>query len=155
MSYALIIDGAVAQYPYSFEQLRRDHPGVSFPKAPTDEVLAGLGVVKVHPSAPPAHDAITQNAVEAAPALVNGQWVQGWAIEAATAEQITERQQEADDRTARLAVRADNFVTAFVGMSPAQVGAYIDNNTSNLAGVRALLKKMALMLLILARREFR
>lgn len=155
MTYALIINGAVVQYPYSFAQLRRDHPDVSFPSAPSDEVLAGFGVVKVHPSDQPTHDAITQNVVQATPVLVNNQWVQGWEIEGATAEQIAARQLRANDVATHREVREDSFVSSFIAMSPAQVNSYIDNNTSNLAATRALLKKMAIMLLILVRREFR
>jgi hypothetical protein len=53
------------------------------------------------------------------------------------------------------AVKADSFVQSFVAMTPAQVSAYVENNTANLAQVRSLLTKMALMLLALARKEYR
>jgi len=52
------------------------------------------------------------------------------------------------------AIKADEFVKSFVSMTPAQVAAYVENNTSNIADVRALLTKMAVMLLAMAKREY-
>jgi hypothetical protein len=155
MTYALITDGAVAQYPYGFQQLRNDNPQVSFPSNPDDAKLAEFGVHRVQPTAQPAHDPITQNVIEGTPVLVDGQWSQVWTVEAATAEQIAERQRDAADAEADAEVRADAFVANFVAMTPAQVAAYVENNTATLAAMRAVLKKMAVMLLILARRELR
>lgn len=155
MTYALIVDGGVAQHPYGFSQLRRDNPQVSFPRNPSDEKLAEFGVHLVHPVAKPVHDPITQNVVEASPVLVGGMWTQSWTVEAATAEQIAARQLDAGDAATDAKLRADAFVASFVGMTPAQVAAYVENNTASLAAMRALVKKMALMLLVLARREFR
>lgn len=59
-----------------------------------------------------------------------------------------------EDAHIRDAVRADAFVRQFVAMTPAQVAAYVDANVSDLASARRLLKRMALMLLLLARREY-
>ena len=62
---------------------------------------------------------------------------------------------EARDAEQRATVKADAFVAQFVAMTPAEVETYINNNTANLAAVRALLVRMGKMLLLLARREFR
>lgn len=155
MSYALITDGAVAKYPYGFQQLRTDNPQVSFPSNPDDAKLAEFGVAKVVATDQPAHDPITHNVTEGTPVLIEGQWSQMWTVEAATAAQIAERQRDADDAEADVEVRADAFVTNFVAMTPAQVAAYIENNTATLAATRAVLKKMAIMLLALAKRGLR
>lgn len=58
--YALIVDGSVEKYPYSVDQLRRDNPGTSFPKAPDAAVLAEWGVVPVVPTPEPSYDPNTQ-----------------------------------------------------------------------------------------------
>lgn len=155
MTYARIVNGAVAQWPYDFAQLRRDNRNVSFPRDVDDKWLAGLGVVRVGPSDPPAYDRITENLVAAAPVLAGGVWVEGWSVTPASAGEIASRQRVAADSAAHEEVRLDTFVGGFLAMTPAQVGAYIDNNTANLGTTRALLKKMAVMLLILARRELR
>jgi len=77
------------------------------------------------------------------------------AYEDFTAEEIAAIERSAKDAEERQAARLDNFVKQFVGMTPAQVEAYIDANVTTLAGARGLLKKMGIMLLILARNELR
>jgi hypothetical protein len=153
MSYALIQNGAVAVYPYSFSMLRRDNPQVSFPSDPDDDKLAEFGVFAVAPTAKPSVD-LTKNVVEATPVLTNGVWAQAWSVVGASAEEIAERQKAATFATDQAAAKADTFVANFLNMTPAQVETYVENNTANLAATRALLRKMALMLHILARREF-
>ena len=154
MTYALIIDGAVAQYPYSFALLRRDNPQVSYPSDPSDDRLAEFGVHAVAPAAKPA-TSLTQNIVEATPVLVGGVWTQAWTVVAASAEEIAARQMQAADEAAATEIKADTFVASFIAMTPAQVATYVDNNTATLAAMRTVVKKMAVMLLLLARREFR
>lgn len=154
MTYALIVDGAVASYPYSFAQLRRDNPDVSFPRNPSDERLAELGVVKIADTPRPAAD-LTENVVEVTPVLVGGVWTQAWSLVAASAEQIASRQQRATDDAARLAVKVDTFVTNFIAMTPAEVSTYVETNVTNLASAKSVIEKLSLMVLLLARREFR
>ena len=154
MTYALIVAGAVAQYPYSFAQLRRDNPQVSYPSEPNDERLAAFGVHVVAPTAKPA-TTLTQNVIETTPVLDAGVWKQAWSVVAASAEEIAARQTNAADDAAAAEIKADAFVTNFISMTPTQVATYVDNNTATLAAMRALVKKMAVMLLLLARREFR
>jgi hypothetical protein len=57
------------------------------------------------------------------------------------------------ERTVAEEVRKDAFVKTFLAMTPAEVETYINNNTASLAETRALLKKMALMLLALSKRQ--
>lgn len=155
MTYALIVNGtAVRTYPYSFALLRKDNPQVSYPENPTDEKLAEFNVHFVKPTVRPAVP-LTQNVIETLPILVDGKWTQAWAIIAASAEEIAARQRDATDTAADTAVKADAFVANFISMTPAQVDAYVENNTATLPATRALLKKMAIMLLILARRGLR
>ncbi len=154
MSYALIVDGAVATYPYGFAQLRRDNPDVSFPRAPSDEFLADFGIVKVAPVSRPANT-LTTNFIEGTPALVGDVWLQVWNEVPASAEEIASRQQKAVDDAAKADVKADNFVNNFIAMTPAQVTAYINSNVTDLASAKNVIGKLALMVLLLARREFR
>jgi hypothetical protein len=97
---------------------------------------------------------LTQDPVEQW-ALVNGVWTQSWAMVNLSAEIAAARQQAATDAAEAAAIKADAFVQNFIAMTPAQVETYVANNTANLAQVRSLLGKMALMLLILAKREYR
>jgi hypothetical protein len=61
----------------------------------------------------------------------------------------------ADEDAAKTAAKADAFVQQFVDMTPAQVSAWFDANVTDLASARTAMKRMALMLLLLAKREFR
>jgi hypothetical protein len=84
-------DGSAVTYPYSVAQLRKDNPQVSFPKNPTDELLASYDVFPVIRTDRPEYDSITQNLTEGAPALVEGVWTQMWTISDATPEEIERR----------------------------------------------------------------
>lgn len=100
--YLLIQNGAVARYPYSVEELRRDNPGVSFPATPTATTLAEWGVFPVQPTAMPTIDPIMQTVVEDTPTqLADGTWAQVWEVHAATAEEIAKRQKAVRARITR------------------------------------------------------
>jgi len=152
--FAKAANGQIVEYPYSLAKLKADNPGTSFPRDMTNERLAEYGVYPVTQVAAPA-STLTQDPVEQTPQLVNGVWTQVWAMVNVSPEKAARRQQRAADEADAAAVKADNFVKSFVAMTPAQVAAYVDANTANIAQVRALLNKMALMLLALARREYR
>jgi hypothetical protein len=76
-------------------------------------------------------------------------------FDAQALEDAAARQQTETDAATAAAVKADTFVQNFIAMTPAQVSAYVENNTANLAQVRSLLTKIALMLLALARQQYR
>lgn len=155
MSYLRYTDETVT-YPYSIAQLKRDNPNVSFPAEIGTDLLAQFDVFAVTPTARPApSDAITKNVVEAEPESVQGVWTQQWEEVDASAEQIAARTQDATDSTDRLAVKGDSFVTSFIAMTPAQVASYIDTNVTNLANAKTVITKLAQMVLILVRREYR
>jgi len=154
MSYALIENGAVATYPYSYAAFRASNPDTSFPREVSNEWLAGYGIYPVAPVARPANT-LTTNFVEGTPVLVGDVWTQVWDEVPASAEQIAERQTAADDVAAKDAIKADNFVTNFIAMTPAQVASYIQANVTDLASAKNVIGKLALMVLLLARREFR
>tara|TARA_Y100000015_G_scaffold42884_1_gene51323 strand:+ start:1389 stop:1850 length:462 start_codon:yes stop_codon:yes gene_type:complete len=88
--YVLIADGAVSQYPYSINLLKQAHPNVSFPKTLSAEVLNSYNVFEVQPSDQPSADH-TKNIVESNPVLQDGNWVQQWTIQDASAETINDR----------------------------------------------------------------
>jgi hypothetical protein len=153
MTYALIVSGVVSKYPYTFEMLRADNPQVSFSRNAVQ--LTAWGVVEVAPSAKPAHDPLTQNVIEGFPTLINGVWTQEWAVSSASAAEITARQRAAADAAATAEVKADAFITNFVAMTPNELKTYITNNSGTLIKQAALIEKLALMLLILARQGLR
>lgn len=79
MVYAKIVDGSIAAYPFSPEQLRLAHPNTSFPAIITPALLAKFGVVEVLPTERPAAGP-GQLVEEATPQLVGGTWQQAWSV---------------------------------------------------------------------------
>ena len=78
--YVLLDDkGAVARYPYSITDLRRDQPDTSFPVEPSDECLAGFGVYPVTLTDQPTAS-LAERVDHAPPVLVAGAWVQQWTV---------------------------------------------------------------------------
>lgn len=86
--HALIENGAVKEYPYGLAQLKKAHRNVSFPRNPSDEVLASFDVHNVSPSTRPTVTN-TQELVEQTPVFTEGQgWVQVWSIRNLTADEV-------------------------------------------------------------------
>jgi len=65
MSYVKITNGAVARYPYSAGQLRRDNPNVSFPRNVPIEIMRRYGMRPVTIEAMPDYDPLTHKVTTA------------------------------------------------------------------------------------------
>ncbi len=73
--YAKIINGQVAQFPYTTAELRRDNPSTSFPQNITDELLAAYDVYKVVHAEPPEFNETTQKIIDGEfPVFAGGVW---------------------------------------------------------------------------------
>ena len=95
--YILAPNQAAEKYPYTIGELRKDNPNTSFPKRPSDELLASWNAYPVANVDSPTFDHATQNLTEGQPALVDGQWQQTWVITDATPEEVSQRAaQQAD-----------------------------------------------------------
>jgi hypothetical protein len=127
---------------------------VSYPRDPDDAKLAEFDVYAVTPAAKPGHDPITQDVVEDTPEWIGSTLTQQWQVVAASAEEIAERAAVATTLAERTEIQGDGFVGTFIAMTPAAVEAYVEANVTDMASAKALLKKMAKMILLLVRREF-
>ena len=87
---------APSTYPYSQDQLRRDHPNTSFPSQMSDAMLAEWGVYPVTRVSPPDYNSITHRLVEVQPVEADGVWTQQWALETLSAEEAAANQADAD-----------------------------------------------------------
>ena len=65
---------------YSIGQLRRDNPNTSFPKVPSDALLAGWGVYPYTVQDQLTVDYMTQTVTPTALTEVDGAWIQGWEV---------------------------------------------------------------------------
>lgn len=91
MNYLLASDNAITKFPYSLEELRSDNPHTSFAWEMSAEELAEWGVYSVEEQNPPAYNEQTESIELQPPSLVNGVWVQGWLVVAASAEEIARK----------------------------------------------------------------
>lgn len=85
-----VANGVVEKASYSIGQLRKDNPQTSFPKNPSEELLAEWGVFPVKPTQGPSVD-YTKNVKEGTPVKQGNDWVQVWEVTDATAEEIASR----------------------------------------------------------------
>jgi len=88
--YIKITNGQPSQYPYTVGDLRRDNPNTSFPKRPSNEVLAQWGVYPVSRTERPTINH-TKSFSEGTPVLVGVTWTQVWEVFDATAEDVAKR----------------------------------------------------------------
>jgi len=88
--YIKLAIGVIEKASYSIGQLRKDNPGTSFPKIPSNELVAEWGVFPIKPTQPPDVDH-TKNVIEKLPVRINNEWVQTWEVVNATEEEINER----------------------------------------------------------------
>ena len=89
--YVFAPNQTVETFPYSIGNLRRDNPTTSFPRNPSDELLAQWNVFPVVRQDPPSFNSATQDLNQVNPTLTNNQWLQTWSVTAATSDEISER----------------------------------------------------------------
>jgi hypothetical protein len=84
--------------PYSFEQLRKDNPQVSFPQTPSVETLAEYDVFIAQAAGSPAH--ASNEVIEDAGflELADGTWKQAWRVRPMTEQELAAARQEQDER---------------------------------------------------------
>lgn len=77
-TFAKLENGQIVKWPYRLADLRADHPQVSVPAEPTDDIFIAYGTTPVTPTERPT--APGKIAVEVTPELVNGVPVQRWEL---------------------------------------------------------------------------
>lgn len=101
--YALIKDGADAQYPYTLADLRRDNPNTGFAAEPSNESLEGFGMFVVYNTTPPLCTNL-QYLEEGTPVFNDNQWQQVWIVVDKTHEQIAQEEDTAKQSNKQQAV---------------------------------------------------
>jgi hypothetical protein len=79
--YLKVKNGAVEQYPYSIENLRKENPEISFPKTLSNDFLSEWGIFLVNPTEKPTIDYHTQTIKELTPINSGNGWFQAWSVE--------------------------------------------------------------------------
>jgi len=98
--YVLAPNQVLETYPYSIGDLRRDNRSTSFPRNPSEELLAEWDVYPVVTQPQPTFNARTERVEPVEPKLIDGVWTIRWAVLALPQEQI-QAAQEAELENAR------------------------------------------------------
>jgi hypothetical protein len=110
--YILAPNQTAEKYPYSIGQLRRDNPQTSFPRNPSESLLAQYDVFPVLPTPQPEIDPMAQRIEEATPVLSEGDWLQVWSVIDLTPEEIAQRLLELQQSiVTQTQQRLDDFAT--------------------------------------------
>ncbi|ABF64387.1 hypothetical protein TM1040_1654 [Ruegeria sp. TM1040] len=136
MTYALVRDGVLIQYPYSLEDLRRDNPRLSLPLTLPSFKLAEYGMLPVLIAERPTQAMDETAVLSETPELVEGQWVLGWTVRAKTPEEVAAERQKMRarvnaERARRLVAGTKVTVT---GNGPVALSGR-DEDTRNLQGL--------------------
>ena len=101
--YVKAINGVAVKYPYTQTDLVWDNPSTSFPMGgvPAD-TLSEWGMFPVQPVSAPQFNAATHKLVECTPLYDGQSWIQQWAVEAISQDEI-----DASNVQRAASVRAD------------------------------------------------
>lgn len=100
MFYILTLPGEAPVYPYTLTDLRRDNPGVSFPRDMANFDTSDWHCYPVHDTTPP--EAPNKVAERIMPVQIDGVWQERWALIDAPAPPVPEAVQMAQARLALL-----------------------------------------------------
>jgi len=117
--YAKINGGTVVKFPYSFGELRKDNPNVSFPRNISSSIMGRYGMVAVTDGTQPTPTVYQKVVRNAAPTIVEGSWQIDYTLVDMTAEEITEKDETtaAANRTKRNKLLADTDYLALSDMT--------------------------------------
>jgi hypothetical protein len=76
--FAKIEDGKVIKFPYTFGDLRKDNPNVSFPKTISKAAMDHFGMVAVSVGERPVVGPCQKPKLDEVPTFVDGEWVAGY-----------------------------------------------------------------------------
>lgn len=138
MTYVKTESGAVVRYPYDLSNLRAENPHTMFPKVPSAESLAQVGVFAVTPTTKPDANS-EQIVVEGEPVKVGQVWKQSWTIRNKTAQEL------ADAKAARRTEVNALKVAKQSGQAPTSQGAVdCDTDSRNKLNGAVLMAMLAL-----------
>lgn len=152
-TYVKVRDGKPSVYPYHLSDLRAENPNVSFPKELSTTTFEVWGFWPVAPSPKPA-PSDGMRVVEGIPVQIDGVWTQQWVEVSLTAQEFEGWVANEARKQEMAAVKADAFVQQFVRMTPQQVQGYVEDNVNSMGEAKALLKKIVLMLHLLAKDSY-
>lgn len=137
------VTGPSSAIEYSFAQLRADNPDVSFPVPTPESTLATYDVFPVTENPPPVYDEATEKLVRG-PFVLNGStWEVSWVVTPKTPEEIAEYAKETARKEDIELMKSDPQVLALLKARPDQIDTYVENQVTDLASAKTLLKVLS------------
>ena len=158
MSFAKIIDGVVVKFPYTLQDARQEYPNVSFPaniNVIPEDSLNTHDIFSVTQKPDPAFSPDTQRLVQGTPVYANGVYEVTRVVEALSQAEIDDIAVQKSLEEDSAALKADAQVTSLLGARPNQINTYIENNVTNLAQAKDVLKILARALAVVGHRSVR
>ena len=150
--YCKVTDGSAVEY--TLRDIKRDYPRVSLPAVIGPNVLTRLaeeGIYPVTEVAQPPVDASTQKITGFTIEGSGSAWTQSWIVETKTQEEQAAYQKDQDYVADRDALKVDAQVRQLLKARPRQLNNYIENNVTDLASAKTILKIYGRALAVLAR----
>lgn len=94
MTFAIINNGVITQYPVSVSEVRQKYPSVSFPADLDGFDFTGFDVVSVVTIDPPSFNSNVEYIEEGTPVFDGQQWNQVWNTIALTADELQKRTEQ-------------------------------------------------------------
>ncbi len=93
--YALIVNNIVEKFPYTINELKKDNPGISFPKNPSVETLENFNIFPVL-STGAVYDSTIQTAIQSGCKYnkERKRWETDWIIRDKTSEELVQEELE-------------------------------------------------------------
>jgi len=149
--YAKISGTTVTQFPYTFRDLRQDFPNVSFPKdVASISDLSSWNVAEVEQASDPTFDPATEYLVQGVPVPGDPLWMVTRVVTAMTQGEKDAYAAKTDRAADLAAIKADAEVLQLLKARPGAIDTYIDNNVTNLAEAKTVLKILARASAVLA-----
>jgi hypothetical protein len=155
--HAKVINGVVVTFPYTLYDASREYPNVSFPRDISvipEDTLNIHNIFSVTQKADPSYDPVTQYLVQGSPVFVNGLLGVTRVVTNKSPEQIAKEASDKASDEDRVAMKADQQVINLLKARPTAINNYIENNVTNLAQAKEVLKVLARALAVVAHSQF-
>jgi len=135
---------------YTRAMLKIDNPNTGFPPRPSNELLAAYDIFPLIQTAAPAYNEATENLVRGEPVFRDPRWEVDLVVTAKSPEEIAEYTKETERSEDIALLKADPQVLALLKKRPDQINAYVENQITDLASAKTLLKVLSRAVSVLA-----
>ena len=138
---------------YNIHALRDQFPNLSLPMGMDEDFIRNLGFKPVRIDERPANTSLQYAVIWEREEET--EYVKGWKLVDKPQEVIAVQEENARLELERGELKADNLIQNFISKTPTEVNSYINDNVTDLQSAKAVIKMLARIVLVIARREYR